>query len=160
MNRRALLAALALAPLAACATDPGPAIPFSSPDGIVLTTPEGMTLYVYDVDHWFRDGQSHCEGPCAELFRPFLVDDATLARARGSGESLDGLPIPAFARSVGGRGPLPEPRNRIWSYIRRSDGSLQWTYFGRPLYTYRLDLAPGDRRGDRLYGQWHVARMM
>ena len=42
--------------------------------------------------------------------------------------------------------------------IRRSDGSLQATYDGHPLYTYIADTAPGQARGNNLNlngGLWH-----
>jgi predicted lipoprotein with Yx(FWY)xxD motif len=42
--------------------------------------------------------------------------------------------------------------------IRRSDGSLQATYNGHPLYTYVGDRAPGQARGNNLRlngGLWH-----
>jgi predicted lipoprotein with Yx(FWY)xxD motif len=42
--------------------------------------------------------------------------------------------------------------------IRRSDGSVQATYNGHPLYTYIADTAPGQARGSNLNlngGLWH-----
>ena len=45
-----------------------------------------------------------------------------------------------------------------WSLVRRNDGSMQWAYRGSPLYTYRLDIRPGDASGDGAEGVWHVAR--
>jgi predicted lipoprotein with Yx(FWY)xxD motif len=33
---------------------------------------------------------------------------------------------------------------------RRTDGSLQATYNGRPLYTYIADTAPGQAKGNKL----------
>jgi predicted lipoprotein with Yx(FWY)xxD motif len=42
--------------------------------------------------------------------------------------------------------------------ITRSDGSLQATYNGHPLYTYKGDTAPGQNKGDGLNiegGLWH-----
>lgn len=35
-----------------------------------------------------------------------------------------------------------------WSLIRRPDGSRQWAYRGRPLYTYSKDLDPGSVGGN------------
>ena len=46
-----------------------------------------------------------------------------------------------------------------WSIIARDDGTRQWAYKGRPLYTWSKDQKPGDRTGDGfLNNQWHVAR--
>jgi predicted lipoprotein with Yx(FWY)xxD motif len=42
--------------------------------------------------------------------------------------------------------------------IKRSDGSVQATYIGHPLYTYKLDTAPGQAKGNNLNlngGVWH-----
>ena len=42
--------------------------------------------------------------------------------------------------------------------IKRSDGSIQATYNGHPLYTYVADTAPGQARGNGLNlngGLWH-----
>jgi predicted lipoprotein with Yx(FWY)xxD motif len=43
--------------------------------------------------------------------------------------------------------------------ITRSDGSVQATYNGHPLYTYTADTAPGQANGNGLNvngGVWHV----
>ena len=42
--------------------------------------------------------------------------------------------------------------------ITRSDGSVQATYNGHPLYTYKGDAAPGQAKGNGLNingGVWH-----
>jgi hypothetical protein len=42
--------------------------------------------------------------------------------------------------------------------IKRSDGSVQATYNGHPLYTYLADTAPGQAKGNGLNlsgGIWH-----
>ncbi len=38
----------------------------------------------------------------------------------------------------------------------RTDGTLQWTYDGMPLYLWFKDAAPGDVTGDGVGGVWHV----
>lgn len=38
------------------------------------------------------------------------------------------------------------------------DGTMQWAYDGKPLYTYAKDKQPGDTTGDTLMGVWHVAK--
>ncbi|WP_353474557.1 hypothetical protein PVT71_21665 [Salipiger sp. H15] len=40
----------------------------------------------------------------------------------------------------------------------RSDGQMQWTYYGQPLYLWIKDQAPGDVTGDGVNGVWHVAK--
>ena len=42
--------------------------------------------------------------------------------------------------------------------IKREDGSQQWAYQGKPLYTYSLDKKPGDTLGDKVKDVWHVIR--
>ncbi len=144
----ALLSAVAVLG-AACTNDPGPSNSFHSTDGQVLTSMEGRTLYVYELDSEWGNGGSYCNGVCSETFQPYLVTDDNLARARSRY---------GWASSIRGKGEDPEPQNAIWGWIRRDDGTRQWTYYGRPLYTYRLDLVTGDRRGDQLWGVWKVSR--
>ena len=46
-----------------------------------------------------------------------------------------------------------------WTLIQRDDGSWQWAYRGRPLYTWSKDTKAGDITGDNfLQGAWHVAQ--
>ncbi|MBF0167297.1 MAG: hypothetical protein HQL45_06660 [Alphaproteobacteria bacterium] len=45
-----------------------------------------------------------------------------------------------------------------WSIIVRDDGSRQWAYKGKPLYTWSKDAKPGDTTGDGFNGKWHAAR--
>ncbi|MDA3887842.1 MAG: hypothetical protein PF443_03350 [Allgaiera sp.] len=42
--------------------------------------------------------------------------------------------------------------------IARDDGALQWTYKGKPLYTWVKDTKSGDITGDGVKGVWHLAR--
>lgn len=44
-----------------------------------------------------------------------------------------------------------------WSLVTRRDGTLQWAYDGKPLYTYAQDKQPGDTTGSSRTG-WHVAK--
>jgi len=53
-------------------------------------------------------------------------------------------------------GTQPDPG---YSFITRDDGTLQWAYKGRPLYTFVKDGKAGDISGDGfLDGAWHVAQ--
>jgi predicted lipoprotein with Yx(FWY)xxD motif len=42
--------------------------------------------------------------------------------------------------------------------IKRSDGTMQWADQDQPLYTYAKDKKPGDVKGDKVGGVWHVAK--
>ncbi len=45
-----------------------------------------------------------------------------------------------------------------WSVIARDDGSKQWAYKGKPLYTWIKDAKPGDKTGDGFNNAWRVAK--
>lgn len=44
-----------------------------------------------------------------------------------------------------------------WSIVTRDDGSRQWAYDGKPLYTWKKDTKAGDATGDGVGGVWHIA---
>jgi predicted lipoprotein with Yx(FWY)xxD motif len=45
-----------------------------------------------------------------------------------------------------------------YTVVKRDDGTKQWAYNGRPLYTWSKDKKPGDRSGDNFNNVWHVAK--
>ena len=46
-----------------------------------------------------------------------------------------------------------------YSIITRDDGTQQWAYKGRPLYTWKNDQKAGDITGDGFAnGAWHIAQ--
>jgi predicted lipoprotein with Yx(FWY)xxD motif len=46
-----------------------------------------------------------------------------------------------------------------YTTITRDDGSKQWAYKGKPLYTFAKDQKAGDTAGDGfLNGAWHLAK--
>jgi predicted lipoprotein with Yx(FWY)xxD motif len=46
-----------------------------------------------------------------------------------------------------------------WSMVSRADGTKQWAYKGKPLYTWSKDHKPGETTGNGfLNGAWQVAR--
>ena len=46
-----------------------------------------------------------------------------------------------------------------WTVVKRTDGSQQWAYKGRPLYTFAKDSAAGQQNGNSFDGnKWHVAQ--
>jgi predicted lipoprotein with Yx(FWY)xxD motif len=45
-----------------------------------------------------------------------------------------------------------------WTIVVRDDGTKQWAYKGKPLYTWAKDTKPGDKTGDGINSMWHVAK--
>jgi predicted lipoprotein with Yx(FWY)xxD motif len=45
-----------------------------------------------------------------------------------------------------------------WTVVKRDDGTPQWAYKGKPLYTWSKDAKPGDRTGDGFNNAWRLAR--
>lgn len=45
-----------------------------------------------------------------------------------------------------------------WTIVTRDDGSKQWAYAGKPLYTWVKDSKAGDVTGDGVNSVWHVAQ--
>jgi len=46
-----------------------------------------------------------------------------------------------------------------YTIITRDDGSKQWAYKDKPLYTFARDQKPGDTEADGIMnGAWHVAK--
>jgi predicted lipoprotein with Yx(FWY)xxD motif len=95
--------------------------------GEVLTNSEGLTLYGLTDD---TDGQSTCDGDCANAWPPLLVDSAELP------EGLD----PA-----------------VFSVTERDDGTFQLVAGSWPLYTFSGDSAPGDTNGQGSGDVWFAA---
>jgi len=46
-----------------------------------------------------------------------------------------------------------------WSIREREDGTKEWLYRDRPVYTYRGDIRPGDNNGESHAG-WHAAALV
>src|ERR1700761_434577 len=44
-----------------------------------------------------------------------------------------------------------------WSVVTRDDGSKQWAFKGKPLYTFVQDKTIGDNKGDAMAQVWHMA---
>ena len=46
-----------------------------------------------------------------------------------------------------------------WTIVTRDDGTSQWAYKGKALYTWAKDTKAGDATGDGMAsGAWHVAK--
>ena len=82
--------------------------------GQILFDGRGFALYAFTQD---PDGKATCKGQCAKKWPPYFVSGRPSA-GRGAKASLLGT-------------------------TRRSDGKLQATYAGRPLYYYVGDTSPG-----------------
>ncbi len=93
-----------------------------------------------------------------------------------SGEILvdqHGMTLYTFDRDTGGKSacsgmcatnwpPLTAKKDDkpagAWSIVERDDGSLQWAYGSKPLYTWSKDAKAGEMKGDGVNGVWHVAK--
>ena len=89
--------------------------------GMALVNSEGFTLYEFEKD---KGSTSTCNSGCAEAWPPLTTEGA------------------------------PEPGNGATASklgtSKRSDGSEQVTYAGRPLYTFTGDSEPGEANGNDL----------
>ena len=45
-----------------------------------------------------------------------------------------------------------------YSVVTRDDGSRQWAYKGKPVYTYKADQKAGERAGDNFKNVWHIIK--
>jgi predicted lipoprotein with Yx(FWY)xxD motif len=108
-------------------------------------------------------------GACATLMPPA----APAQVADGRLTTATGMTLYTFDRDTAGRSACNGPCAQNWpplaaaadaraaadySVVVRDDGSRQWAYKGRPLYTWVRDAKPGDTTGDGFNGVWHVAR--
>jgi predicted lipoprotein with Yx(FWY)xxD motif len=98
--------------------------------GDALVNASGRTLYRFTLD---TTGKSNCTGTCASLWAPLTVPAGTTHVLAGTGV---------------GNGNL--------GTITRSDGSLQVTFKGMPLYTYTGDTKNGVATGQGSGGTWFV----
>jgi predicted lipoprotein with Yx(FWY)xxD motif len=102
----------------------------ASPYGRILRDGADRTIYLFTHD---RSNSSTCYGACATAWPPVLTTGAPSA------------------------GPRLSPR--LLGTTRRSDGTLQVTYAGHPLYYYVGDVKPGDilcQNVDEFGGTWLV----
>lgn len=98
----------------------------------ILVDSKGFTLYDFHKD---KGTQSACYGPCAKGWPPLTTS--------GSPQAMNG----AEASKLG--------------TTKRSDGTLQVTYAGHPLYTFVEDTKPGEAKGNDVsaFGaQWYALK--
>jgi predicted lipoprotein with Yx(FWY)xxD motif len=102
----------------------------SSPLGRILVDGRGITLYDFPPD---KGTTSVCYGACAALWPPLLTSGAPHA---GSGVKAS-----------------------LLGTTKRSDGKLEVTYGGHPLYSFVGDRKPGQTTGqgvNQFGGPWWV----
>ncbi len=100
----------------------------ATPDlGSVLVDAKGMTLYMYTRDDV---GISNCYQGCATAWPPLMANS----------------PEPVLADGLSG----------VLGTTARTDGGLQVTYNGMPLYFWAKDQKPGDTTGQNVGGVWFV----
>jgi predicted lipoprotein with Yx(FWY)xxD motif len=119
------------APTAAQATRSSVVVKASS-FGRILFDGRGFALYAFTRD---SRGKSFCSGACARAWPPYVVKSRPRA---GTGVSA-----------------------RLLGTTRRTNGSLQVTYAGRPLYYYVRDRRPGQilcQNVTEFGGVWRVVR--
>jgi predicted lipoprotein with Yx(FWY)xxD motif len=103
-----------------------------SPYGRILFDGRGFVLYAFTKD---TRGRSSCAGACAKTWPPYIVTGKPQA-----GRGVDAVRL---------------------GTIRRSDGSRQATYAGRPLYYYISDRKPRQilcQNVSEFGGLWLVVR--
>ena len=74
----------------------------------------------------------------------------------GSGKSACNGPCAALWPPMGAAA-TDQPAG-AYSIVVRDDGSRQWAYKGKPLYTYKSDQKAGDRTGDNFREVWHIVK--
>jgi predicted lipoprotein with Yx(FWY)xxD motif len=111
----------------------GPKIKVADSDyGQILSNGRGRALYLFTAD---TGKGSNCSGECAAAWPPYIVKSKPVA---GPGVK---------AGKIG--------------TIRRSDGRLQATYAGHPVYFYVSDNEPGEvlcQAVNEFGGYWYVLR--
>jgi predicted lipoprotein with Yx(FWY)xxD motif len=119
-----LAAAAAVAALAAAGGSSSAVVKVGPSNlGRVLVDAHGKTLYLWAHD---KGSKSSCYGDCAEYWPPLV--------STGQPRALGG----AYSALLG--------------TSRRSDGRIQVTYAGHPLYYFVQDTKPGQTKGEGLTG--------
>ena len=98
--------------------------------GTILVDGKGRTVYLFEKD---TGATSNCYGACAGIWPPVLTKGAPVA---GSGA-----------------------QSSLLGTTKRTNGTLQVTYAGHPLYYYAGDSKPGQTSGeglDEFGAKWYV----
>jgi predicted lipoprotein with Yx(FWY)xxD motif len=109
--------------------------------------------------------------PMSLLLATAMSLAAVVAEAATTLTAKNGMTVYIFDKDVGGTpscydacaqkwppyaAKSDEKMGEGWATVKRKDGSLQWTYDGKPLYFYAGDKKKGDKTGDGLGGIWHI----
>ena len=98
--------------------------------GNALVDGQGRTLYLFEAD---KSAMSTCNGACASIWPP-----ATTSGRPKAGAGVDAAKL---------------------GTTKRSNGTLEVTYNGHPLYRYAPDTKPGQDAGqglDQFGAKWYV----
>jgi predicted lipoprotein with Yx(FWY)xxD motif len=111
----------------------GPKLKITDSDyGRILSNGRKRALYLFTAD---RGRTSNCSGDCATAWPPYIVKSRPVA--------------------------APGVKPGLIGTIRRSDGKLQATYAGHPVYFYEGDNQPGEvlcQAVSEFGGYWYVIR--
>ena len=100
--------------------------------GQVLTDSKGLTLYYFITDVP-KTGTSTCYAAanCSHFWPIFYTDNVVVSPPLDAGD---------------------------FSSFTRTDGTMQTTYYGRPLYYFLKDTKPGDVNGENVLKTWFAAK--
>ena len=111
----------------------------------------------------------------AAAFTTFAQAEPAAKMAGGMLVNASGMTLYTFDKDVAGSGKsmCNGPCATLWppavaaadakpegelSIVTRDDGSKQWAYKGKPVYTYANDKQAGDATGDNFKDVWHVIK--
>mgnify|MGYP000870942040 CR=1 FL=1 len=111
----------------------------------------------------------------AALLAPLAQAEPAAKMAHGMLVNASGMTLYTFDKDVAGsnKSMCNGPCIALWpavsaaadakpegdySIVTRDDGSKQWAYQGKPLYTYTADKKAGDDTGDNFKDVWHVVK--
>jgi predicted lipoprotein with Yx(FWY)xxD motif len=100
--------------------------------GPILVDSKGFTLYDFHKD---KGTEPACYGACAGTWPPLTAKGSPHAKGAADASQL--------------------------GTTKRSDGTVQVTYAGHPLYTYVADTKPGDAKGNDFSsfgGEWYALK--
>ena len=105
---------------------------------------------------------------CASMSMPARVSNGALTDQKGmtlytfdrdvagSGKSACNGPClanwPAFMATSTDTG------SGDWTVVTRDEGTKQWAFKGKPLYTFAKDTGAGETKGEGFNNVWHIAR--
>jgi predicted lipoprotein with Yx(FWY)xxD motif len=99
--------------------------------GETVQNEEGFVLYRFDDDKTKPEVVSNCNGDCAKVWPPAVVNKGEKPKLKGVDPELVGT-------------------------VTRKDGTQQLTIEKWPVYTYIGDKKPGQWKGQNVGGKWFV----